>query len=142
MPSILVVDDEKHIPQDLSVFLTKKGYTSYLAYTLEEAKQFIDEQLQLDYGIVDLKLDSQSDFGGIEVFRQIKYRHPQAKIIVLSANPFLEERVLKEFGERFTGDPNVEKILEEVRTHYVHKGGEKNYILMVLEKLEELSKKE
>lgn len=138
MPTILIVDDEKHIPKDLSVFLIKGGYTPYPAYSVEEAKKLIDEQPQLDYAIIDLKLDNQSDFGGIEVFRQAKQRHPNAKIIMLSANPFLEERVLKEFGEQLKNEPNLPRILEEVKNCYIHKGGERNYILVVLEKLKEL----
>ena len=88
MPTVLIVDDEKHIPRDLSVFLVKGGYTPYPAHSVEEAKKVIDDQPQLDYAIIDLKLDNQSDFGGIEVFRQVKQRHPQAKIIMLSANLF------------------------------------------------------
>jgi len=138
MPTVLIVDDEKHIPRDLSVFLVKGGYTPYPAHSVEEAKKVIDDQPRLDYAIIDLKLDNQSDFGGIEVFRQVKQRHPQVKIIMLSANPFLEERVLKEFEEQLKDEPDIHSILDEVRSHYIHKGGERNYILVVLEKLKEL----
>lgn len=138
MPNILIVDDEKHIPQDLSFFLKKAGHETYLSYSVEEAKQIIEEQ-HLDYAIVDLKLDNQSDFSGIEVFRQIRQRHPSAKIIVLSANPFLD-RVTKEFLNRIKDlqGLDAEQLAEEIKSRYVYKGGDKNYILTVLDKLKEL----
>lgn len=131
--TILLVDDERHIRIDLSMYLTKRGYFVHTASTIDEAKRIIDHQL-IDFAIIDLKLDYMSGYGGIDIFNYAQCNHTQIKFIILSAYLFNEEDLKNRIDEKL----DSEKILKQLEKDYIYKGGEKNYILAILDKLEEL----
>ncbi len=133
--SILIVDDEEHIRRQLGEFLESK-YSVHTASTMEEAKKVILHE-PLQYAIIDLKLDNPSEYAGVKVFLFLKQTQPGAKFIILSAYPF-EGEVEEEFDAQLKNEPEAEKMLYEVKNNYISKGGEKNYILAVLSKLERL----
>lgn len=123
MPHILVLDDRENIRRDLGKRLTQRGYTTTIVSTVDEAKRVIKSQ-EVDFAIVDLKVDYQSEFGGIEVVNFLKRHQPLAKAIVLSAY---------EIGD------DIRSQLKAVLDGNVYKGGTNNYILEVLDELDRLS---
>lgn len=137
MKKIFLVDDEKHIREDLGRYLRRKEYAVYTACNIEESRKIILSE-PLDYAIIDLKLDFASEFGGIKVFNFVRRNQPNVKTIVLSAYPF--EEVKTELERELKEEHDSEKVLEEIERDYIYKGGDQNYILAVLNKLEEFEK--
>jgi CheY-like chemotaxis protein len=132
MERVLLVDDEKNILEDLGKHLRKKNYAVYTASTIEDARKIILSE-ELDYAIIDLKLEVTSEVGGIKVVNYAKRNRPKIRTIILSAYPF--EHVKEQIGSDLKNEPDKAKILAEIEEDYVSKGGEKNYILAILEKL-------
>lgn len=122
---ILILDDEEEKRVDLHNYLKHNGYDVYPADTIEAAKGFIRAQ-KFEFAIIDLKIDYSSDYGGVKVIEYINKIQPKTKVIVLSA--YENEK-----------DSEVEKQLKNLTYYgYVSKGGEKNYILAVLDELNQL----
>lgn len=136
MSNVLIVDDEKYIRDDLREYLKKKKFSTFKASSIGNAKKKIKEK-PLDFAIIDLNLDSTSEFGGITVFRFIKEHKPKIKIIILTAYPF--DDVKEDLRKELKGEKEPEKILDEIKAGYVWKGGNKNYITAIQEKLIELT---
>lgn len=138
MAAVLIVDDEKHIREDLTKYLQMNNYQVYTAATVEKAKKFILSEV-LDYAIIDLRLDFASEFSGIKVFNFALKSKPKIKPIVLSSYPFqdVKEQLKKEVKEE--DEPDI--ILKKIEEDYIYKGSAQNYILAVLDKLEELGQK-
>lgn len=141
MSKVLVVDDEEQIRKDLEKYLRRMNNAVYTAKTVEEARKIVLCK-ELDYEIIDLKLDFTSEFGGIKVVNFAKKNQPKIKTLILSAYPFadVKELLRKELKE-LNEENEPEKILKEFEDNYIYKGGKKNYILAILDKLEELGKR-
>ncbi|MBN1348478.1 response regulator [candidate division KSB1 bacterium] len=139
MNKILLVDDEKHILQDLGNQLRNRKYAIYTVSSLEDAKKIILCE-NLDFAIIDLKLDFTSEFSGIKIVNYAKRNRPEIKTLILSAYPF--EDVKEQLKQQLSGQIEPGKILDEIEKDYISKGGKKNYILAIIEKLEELKHKE
>lgn len=131
MKKVLIVDDEAHIRESLKEFL--ENYLIVDVASQEEARIAIQEH-HIDCAIIDLKLDNTSENGGIEVFKLIKTTQPSIHCIILSAYP-LEGDVEKEIDDSMRNEGNFEALQKEARCNYISKGGDKNYILAVMEKL-------
>lgn len=82
--NVLVLDDELIKRQDLSKHLRNAGYIVFTAGKLEEANKIIQIE-NIDFAIIDLKIDYNSDYGGIRAIENINKLQPKTKIIVLSA---------------------------------------------------------
>ncbi|MEW6404495.1 MAG: response regulator [Chloroflexota bacterium] len=124
--SILVLDDEEGIRRDLSKYLERDGYDVCIAKTIHEANEIIQLQ-KIDFAIIDLKIDYNSDYGGIKVIENINKLQPRAKTIVLSA---------------YEKNRETENQLDKVTYYgYVPKGGETNYIRAVISELKRLKAK-
>lgn len=138
MSKVLLVDDEKHIREDLGTALGEENYIAYTVSSVEEARKIILCEA-LDYAIIDLTLDFESEFGGIKIFNFAKRNQPKLKPIILSAYAFkdVEEKLKKELK----GEYEAEKMLEEIQVDYISKGGGENYIDAVLDKLKALEQK-
>ncbi len=68
--SVLVLDDNKNIRNDLKVFLEDRGYQVYTADSADIATEKADNE-QPDYAIIDLMLEETNKyegFKGISVF--------------------------------------------------------------------------
>lgn len=126
MNNILIVDDEEHIREDLKIEF-ENNFQVCTAISVQEAFSII-EQINLDYAIIDLKLDHTSEFGGIEIFNKLKDKRSEAKIIIISGFPFLHirEKLFKKVKTGYNA---------ELEANYVYKGGQENYIDAILGKL-------
>ena len=121
--TVLVLDDEPEKRQDLSKYLKKADYIVFTAGTIEEANRIIQIE-RVDYAIIDLKIDYNSDYGGVKVIENINKIQPRAKTIVLSA---------------YSKTPQIQKQLENVTIYdFVSKGDEENYIRSVLQSIARL----
>ncbi|MEA2564180.1 MAG: hypothetical protein QOH06_5684 [Acidobacteriota bacterium] len=122
---ILLLDDEPSIRKDLGEWLTRQGFAVHKAETLEEAKKLVLSE-PIDFAIVDLKVDYQSEFGGLDVLNFIRRHQPRSKTIVLSGYD------LSYAGLRLGEDVDG----------FVSKKGRENYIESVLALLEQLGGEE
>jgi len=137
MSTVLIVDDEEHIREDLGKRLKKRGYKVYTAPTVEEARKYISGEA-LDYAIIDLKLDI-ADFRGIEVFNYVQKNKLDIKPIILSSYPF--EDIKEQLKKELKNENEPDRILKKIEEDYIYKGSAQNYILAVLDKLKELEQK-
>lgn len=78
--TILVVDDDKDISDNLAGYLTKNGYSTSKAYTGQKSLELI-KQHHHHIALVDLKLP---DINGIELLKSFKANSPQTIIILIS----------------------------------------------------------
>ena len=81
LASILVIDDEAAIRESLEVLLTLEGYAVTLAADGEEGLKILDQD-SFDLLLLDLALPGQS---GLELLPQIKERHPELPVIMITA---------------------------------------------------------
>ncbi len=139
MKKILLLDDEKHIREDLGNELRESGYAVYTAEKVDDARKIILGE-NLDYAIIDLKLDYTSEIGGIKVVNFAKRNQPRLKAIILSGYPF--EQVKNQLNEALKEEVESKRIIKEIEKNYIYKGDEENYIGVVLGKLEVLERKE
>ena len=120
---VLILDDEAHIRSDLLKHIKKAGFEVCAASTQKEAIKIIQDE-HINFAIIDLKIDYQSEYGGIKVIEAVNQIRPNTKIIVLSAYELTRE---------------IENELNKVYYDcYVPKGGEQNYIESVIDTLSRL----
>ena len=81
METILIVDDEKLIRWSLSEELSKEHYTTITAETMQEAIDKVQEFMP-EIVILDQRLP---DGTGIEALKTIKTIHPEAVVVMLTA---------------------------------------------------------
>jgi len=84
MPRLLVVDDEESICFSMSEYFSLHGYKVDTAREFDDAEKLIEST---DYRVViqDLRLSTARNPDGLEMIRTIRKRHPQTRIIVLTA---------------------------------------------------------
>ena len=122
---ILLLDDEKHIRDDLSINLGRKGYEILSTSNIKDAENIIKKNV-FEFAIIDLKIDAKNEYNGIEVIETINNKHPNVKVIVLSAH-------LR------TIDQKGKEMLNKVKVFAsISKGGSENYITAVINKLNDL----
>ncbi|EIQ00305.1 PAS domain S-box [Opitutaceae bacterium TAV1] len=95
--SILVIEDEASLRLLLNTLLRENGYTLHLVADGDEAMRAIgDESLKIDAVLLDLNLPR---VHGLEIFRAIRARRPETRVIVLSGKlmPEMRDR-LSEIG--------------------------------------------
>ena len=120
---VLVLDDEPGIRGDLLKHVRNAGFEVCSAGTVEEANHTIKAE-NIDFAIIDLKVDYSSDYGGIKVIENVNRRRPDAKVLVLSA---------------YELTPEVKSQLDKVRyDSFIPKGGARNYIRAVIDDLQRL----
>jgi DNA-binding NtrC family response regulator len=117
--SVLLVDDQENILEDLEYWLDKHNYHVHVASSVSNAERII-KSCKLNFAIVDLKLDYKSEYGGIDVVHLVKQYHPFSKIIILSAHSM--------------GD-DIKKMIERKYDAFISKGSPDNYITSVLNEL-------
>ncbi|MCB0281758.1 MAG: response regulator transcription factor [Calditrichae bacterium] len=86
---ILIVEDNRHLVQDMQEFLQENGFLIEKAGFLEEARQKIN-LYKYDLIILDLGLP---DGNGLELIPEIKRNDPSAGIIILTAKDTVSEKV-------------------------------------------------
>ncbi|MCB2146814.1 MAG: response regulator [Deltaproteobacteria bacterium] len=88
-PSILVVDDEVAVNNNIRKILAKKGYQVDQAVTREEAIERIDTQ---NYSLVllDLRIPGVK---GLELLKAVGDKNPEAKVIIITGYASIETAV-------------------------------------------------
>ncbi len=79
--SILVVDDDTSMREFLELLLSRENYE---VATAENGKRALDliRRHTYDLALVDIRL---GDITGLEVLKQVKQRHPDTVVIMISA---------------------------------------------------------
>jgi two-component system OmpR family response regulator len=90
---ILVIDDDRDLCEELSDALGEEGYSTEAAWDVARAKDLIIEN---GYDVVLLDFKMPGD-GGIGILRIMKEKKIQAKVLLISGRPFVED-LLKEAG--------------------------------------------
>ncbi len=92
--TVLVVDDEGHVRDALARVLTDAGYTLLAAERGEEALEILGEH-RVQLLISDYNMPGMS---GIELFKEVRRRHPQVLRIMLTGemDPELAVRSINE----------------------------------------------
>lgn len=81
---MLVVDDEKSITFAIKNYFVRHGYGVDCAQELEEAEALMTH-LSYDVVIADLRLTGIHGSEGLEIVRTVRERHPNTKVILLTA---------------------------------------------------------
>jgi len=95
MNHILVVDDEASIRDLLAEFFRKRGYKVSTASNPKEALSLTDS-VPLNLVILDVLLD---DKDGMEVLEDIKEKHPNLPVIIMTGIGY-DEELLKEARDK------------------------------------------
>ena len=120
---ILLVDDQENIRSDLKKELRIRKFTVYTAKSVKEAEEILKIK-KIDFAIVDLKLDFESEYGGLKIVDFVKEHQPNAKTIILSAHSIND----------------IKSQLAGKYIAFISKGGAKNYIIAVSAVLNKYSK--
>jgi DNA-binding NtrC family response regulator len=124
--SILVIDDESAIRESLEVLLMLEGYQVTMAVDGEEGLRTLGQE-NFDLVLLDLALPGQS---GLELLPQIKDRHPELPVIMITAYGTVENVVdaIRAGAENFVQKPwDNEKLLADIRSAVArHKAEEEN----------------
>jgi CheY-like chemotaxis protein len=81
-PRILIVDDEPDILKLLAEALAVRGYDVRLASSGDEALDIVDREDSINMVLLDVILPGRS---GLETLKELKKRHPQLAVILMSA---------------------------------------------------------
>ncbi len=110
-PRLLIVDDDKLLNHNMTWLLRRKGYEVTGVEDGESALASIETQ-EFDVIILDQKMPG---MGGIEALREIKKKHPDIEVIILTGASSVESAVKGfEFGAYdYTTKPMQMDILEE-----------------------------
>ena len=123
---ILVIDDEAAIRDSLEVLLNLEGYAVTMAVDGVEGLKILDQE-SFDLLLLDLNLPGQS---GLELLPQIKERHPEMPVIMITAYGSVDNVVeaIRSGAENFVQKPwDNEKLLADIRTAVaLHRAEEEN----------------
>jgi two-component system response regulator AtoC len=84
--SVLIVDDDVHICRSLQVILEKKGHRVNVVHSGRDALQEL-RACSYDVILLDIKLP---DLPGLALMAPLKERHPDTKVVVITAFGSLE----------------------------------------------------
>jgi DNA-binding response OmpR family regulator len=86
---ILIVEDEKNLRETIIDFLKVEGYVCEFAETVAEGSVKLD-LYEYDCMLADIGLP---DGSGFELIKELKMRHPETGIIIISARNSLDDRI-------------------------------------------------
>ena len=87
--SLMLVDDEERFLETTAKVLARKGYETLTAASGSEALELLGSH-QVDVVILDVKMPG---MGGLQVLREIKFRHPLIEVIMLTGHGTIETAV-------------------------------------------------
>ncbi|WP_240452899.1 MULTISPECIES: response regulator transcription factor [Sphingobacterium] len=90
MMNVLLVEDEKELAQEVSVYLQGLRYDCTVAGSQREALHYLSQK---PYAIIVLDLGL-PDGSGFELLRAIKRDHPESFVLIASARGAVADRVL------------------------------------------------
>jgi len=113
---VLVADDEEDICLYLKRYLERKKMNVFSAFDGAQAKKLIEGE-SFDYFLLDC---SMPDLTGLELIQEARKRNPQAKIILMSGFPAVNDDVVRELGgDLFIHKPiqlsEIDKIFTETK---------------------------
>ncbi len=106
--TILVIDDDQELRENLAEILESEGYKTLTTYNGLEGLSLLRES-EVDLILLDLKIPGMP---GTEVLKNIKRDHPAVKVVVITGRPMnwhLEDS--GEFSERDEKDLAVSDAL-------------------------------
>jgi DNA-binding NtrC family response regulator len=112
---ILVIDDEAGIRESLEVLLSLEGYSPRMAQDGEDGLRVLDRD-SFDLVLLDLALPGRS---GLELLPEIKERHPDLPVIMITAYGSVDNVVeaIRAGAENFVQKPwDNEKLLADIRS--------------------------
>lgn len=99
-PSVLIVDDEADLCENLWEILHERGYRVHLTHDASEAKQSLVSS-SFHIVLLDMKLP---DCNGIQVMQLVRLTNPEAKIILITGHRNeLESRVQQALSDGAAG---------------------------------------
>jgi two-component system response regulator PilR (NtrC family) len=87
--NILIVDDEEVLQDVLTVLIQREGHTTVSAYSGEEALDLLERE-EVDLVLLDLMLPGMH---GMQVLKQIRQRHPDMVVVVITAYSSIESAI-------------------------------------------------
>ncbi len=130
MKSILVIDDEIDICNNIKAILTDEGFNIQVAHNSDDALNYVNKH-SYNLIILDVWLDN-SKYDGLEVLKQIR-KSQNIPIIVISGHGNIEMAVsaIKDGANEFIEKPfNTERLLLSVnRSIELHEVKDENRIL-------------
>lgn len=87
---VLLVDDEVPFVEAMTKRLKKRDLDIIPAYTGEEALSKLNEHLNIEVVILDVKMPGMD---GIETLEEIKKRHPLKEVIMLTGHATVESAI-------------------------------------------------
>lgn len=78
-PSVLIVDDEKSICDNLAAFLEDEGMRAVVAHSGEEALEMVQQGFAVDVCIMDLRLPGMT---GAQAILRIREQEPGIRFVV------------------------------------------------------------
>lgn len=114
MRTVLIVDDEPGIVEEVKAFFEDEGFRVYVADTGEDGIQFV-EKIKPDLLLLDIKLP---DISGLRVLETAKKLSPGTKTIVITG--YVDQEIIdqaEKLGrDAFLQKPfNFEVLLQEVK---------------------------
>ncbi len=87
--NVLIVEDEKSLAAEISIFLKKENFLCDIAHTGTEASEKIAVNLY-DFVLLDLGLP---DYNGLDLIREAKGNHADVSFIIITARGAVEDRI-------------------------------------------------
>jgi two-component system response regulator PilR (NtrC family) len=78
---LLIVEDDAHLRETLTAFLSRVGYQVAAAHDGREALEVVDKELP-DLVLTDIHM---SGMGGLELLGEVKARYPETIVIIMTA---------------------------------------------------------
>lgn len=91
---VLVADDEEDVCLYLRRYLERKKYKVTVAFDGTQAKDLIEAE-RFDYFLLDC---SMPNLTGLELIQLARSRNPEAKIVMISAFPAVNDNVVQKLG--------------------------------------------
>jgi len=113
--NILIIDDEEVLQDVLTSLIRREGHTTFSARTGEQGIDLLERE-DVDLVVLDLMLPGMS---GQEVLKQIRQRHPDVIVVVITAYSSIEGAI---------------EAMREGAFHYIPKPFKNDEVLLTLKK--------
>jgi len=107
--TILLVDDDREMCEELVAILGEQGYGLDLAYDGKEAIALMERRVY-DLLMLDLKMPG---INGYEVLKYVRRMHPGIRILVVSGSPLHGENFYAENQVFLTGENSARQVVLE-----------------------------